>query len=417
MKRRRWLFALAMVGAMLSGCWDRVQLEDQMYVIKLGLDRHPSGKLMVSAQVAMTQYLTAGIFRGPSQATHTSAACETMAVAADSISQALRMMNGSLTRSLTLDHLRAVLFGEALGREGLEPHVMELFREPIGRGTVLAAQVKEFTAYEVLKECSPLGEINVAKVPEGFIQQHKRYHLAPPMRMHQFLIRLGAPGVGAYLPVVSLNRGIDRQPEELDVNQKSATAGDMERAGGRPIEFLGTAVYKDDKLRGYLNVDETQMLLLLRGEMGKTYVTFTDPTEPNYQVTMRFQQENMPQYRAAFVNGKPFVAVRLLLEGEVLAVPGGTDYVPPEARTRLEAAAVREAERTLGELLTKLKQWEVDPVGFGLLFRGRFANWQEWTAYDWGKHVGDLQVEPKVAMRIRRYGLYTGPDRTRGGGR
>lgn len=226
---------------------------------------------------------------------------------------------------------------------------------------------------------------------------------------------MAADGGDPYLPVVALNPLITGTPEDLTGRQRSALAGEMPRLGGNTTEYLGTAVYRKNRLAGFLNVDETQMFLALRGEMGKTYVTFPDPDRPEKRVTLRFQQENMPQYEATLRGRKPHVKVRLLFEGEVLAIPGGTDYVPPASRMRLEQAAKQEAEDRLRDLLGKLKEWQVDPVGFGHLYRGTFARWDEWEGFDWRKKLADLDVDVTAEMRIRRYGLYTGPDRTRGG--
>lgn len=67
------------------------------------------------------------------------------------------------------------------------------------------------------------------------------------------------------------------------------------------------------------------------------------------------------------------------------------------------------------ELLDKLGEGGADPVGFGFLFRGGFATWQDWEAYNLRDHVKDLKVDVSPHMRIRRYGGHTGPDRVRGG--
>lgn len=132
---------------------------------------------------------------------------------------------------------------------------------------------------------------------------------------------------------------------------------------------------------GYLNVDETQMLLALRGQMGKAYITFPDPKAPDQMVTMRFHQENLPEFRASLRWDRPHVAVRLLFEGEVLAISSGHDYVPPQERERLAAAARAHAESTLRGVLDKLRKWGADPVGFGHLVRGRFPTWEDWVTY------------------------------------
>ncbi|HYG60093.1 MAG TPA: Ger(x)C family spore germination C-terminal domain-containing protein [Symbiobacteriaceae bacterium] len=74
-------------------------------------------------------------------------------------------------------------------------------------------------------------------------------------------------------------------------------------------------------------------------------------------------------------------------------------------------------DRTTRGLLEKLQEWGADPVGFSLLFRGRFADWYSWEAYDWHSHVKDLRADVTAKMRIRRYGLLRGRDRVNQGRR
>lgn len=164
--KRAWLL-LCWLSTFLAGCWDRTQMEDQYYAIKLGLDWHDETRILVSVQVALTPYLSSGVLGGSAQATEPNVACHTMTTVAGTVTQAIHMLNSSLTRSLTMKHLRAVIIGEELARKGVEPVLMELWRESTVRGTALTGQVRNGTAREVLKECQPFGEVNVARVPEG----------------------------------------------------------------------------------------------------------------------------------------------------------------------------------------------------------------------------------------------------------
>lgn len=414
---KRSLLLLFMLSCLFTGCWDRSQLEDNYYVIKLGLDRYDETRLLVSVQVAITPYLTSGVLGGGVQTDDPASACHTMTTLAGTVTQAIHMLNSSLTRSLSMKHLRAVIIGEELAREGVEPVMMELWRESTVRGTALTAQARGKTAQEVLTSCRSIGEVNLARVPEGYLLQHKRYHLAPPVRTHHFMTRMAAEGGDPYLPAVGINPLTEGTPGDLTGRQRSALPGEMPRLGGNPVEFLGTAVFRKDRLAGFLNVDETQMMLALRGEMGKAYVTFPDPDWPEKRITMRFQQENLPKYQATMLGGKPHIRIRLLFEGELLAAPGGTDWVPPENRVRLEEAASREAEDRIKELVSRLRQWRADPVGFGHLYRSQFARRDQWEQFRWRERLDrkELAVDCSVQMRIRRYGLYTGPDATRGG--
>lgn len=413
--RPKWRAAAVflILSLLLAGCWDRSELEDQYYNVIMGLDRGDEGLIMVSAGVALPQYLATGILGAPAKPSEPRLAFKLLTAQAQTITQALYILNGGLTRRLDLRQLRTVIIGEALAREGVEPLLMELNRNSLARSSGMVIQARG-RAFDLLRSLDPVGEVNPGRLVDGLNLQAKQIHLAPPVRLHHFIVRMVTPGGDPYMPSAAINPWVTSGPQEPPKMTGSAKAGDLPRGGGNPMEFIGTAIYHRDRLAGFLTVDETQMFMALRGEMGKAYTTFPDPTMPDQPVTLRFHQENKPTRTATFRGNRPHVDVRLLFEGEVLAMPGGTDYVETAMRMRLEKAATRYAEGTIRGLLTKLNDWEADPVGFGQLFRGKFATAQEWKTYNWQKHVKDLQVNVTVEMRVRRYGLLTGPDRIMG---
>lgn len=413
--RPRLVLAMALVLVLLTGCWDRTELEDQSYIVLIGVDRDEQEGVILTAMVAMVQEFAAGTLNAPVQPSEPVLAATLLTARAATITQAIFVLNGAMTRRLDLRHLRAVVVGESLGRQGLEPVVMELLRTPLARGSGLLIQAKG-RAYDVLNALRPVGEVNPGRMAEGILLQAKQLHLAPPVRLHQYTTAAAATGGDPYLPVLAVNpnvTGTGGIPPAT--GRQSALPGELPRLGGNPVEFVGLAIFRRDRLAGFLNVDETQMLLALRGEMGKAYVTFPDPDVPGQQVTTRFHQENLPRYRATYQGGRPRVHVRLLFEGEVLAMPGGTNYSEPEAGQRLARAASDYAAETIRGMLEKLHSWGADPVGFGHLYRGRFRSVREWEQYEWRRQLPDLTVEVEPVMRFRRFGLLISGDRFDGG--
>jgi hypothetical protein len=350
--------------------------------------------------VALVQRLTVGILGG---LTRSGPSNELLMAEGNTITEALFILNGGMSRRLDFRHLTVVLVGDELSREGLEPIVRELMRSPWARGSVVLSQARG-EASGVLRAFKPVGELNPARASEGYYMQGKYLHLSPPIRLHHFIARMADPGGDPILAVEAVNPTVKPQPESVGSElRQSALSGQLPRNGGNPVD-----------LAGYLTVDETQALLALRGEMGKVYTTVPDPADPSQFVTMRLHQENLPKYTATLAGAGPQITGRILLEGEVLAVPSLTNYTAPAARMRLEAATAKHVENTIGKLLEKLRGWEADPVGFGQYFRGRFASWPEWESYRWRSHVGDLGTRIQVVVRIRRYGLVTKVSQTSG---
>lgn len=217
-------------------------------------------------------------------------------------------------------------------------------------------------------------------------------------------------GVDPHVALVGINDTAKEKPGSSPLPPmagQSLKAGDIPRHGGNPAEFAGTAVFRRDRLAGTLTIDETSALLALRGEMGKVYASVSDPREEGLQLTLRFHQENKPKYVATFNGTRPRVHVILQFEAELLSAPGRTDYSQPENRRRLEQHISKSyMEPLITSLVRKLcNEWGADPVGFGQLYRSRFASFPAWVSYRWEDHVRDLQVTVETDVFIRRFGM------------
>ncbi|HWI62359.1 MAG TPA: Ger(x)C family spore germination protein [Symbiobacteriaceae bacterium] len=405
MKRR--LAVLLLLSLLITGCWDRTELEDRAYVMLLGIDTGETSSLAVTAMLALTPSLTPSIMGGIVQPGRRMASA-LMTVEAETVTQAMQILNGMTSRRVDLRQVRAALFGEALARQGIAEVVSELIRSPDARETMLVS-LAQGRAETVLRTIKPVSEINPARMVEGIGMQAKYLHLAPPVRLHQFATRMSVGGIDPVLPVLAVNTNPLGDGGEAPA--PSAGPGELKRVSENPIDFVGTAIFRGDELTGTLTIDETQMLLALRGEMGKAYFSVFDPVQTSRQASLRLHQENLPQYRTAMIGNRPAVTVRILFEGEVLASPTGIDYSQEADRKRLERSIATYTERTIQQLVGKLTVWEADPVGFGLKFRRQFSTTPAWDAFSWPDRVSTMAVKVTVDARVRRYGLILAPIR------
>lgn len=400
--RRRLAVWLLVVATLLSGCWDRMEVEDQLFAIAMAVDTGKEKRYRIALRVPVVSKLEAGVLGGGKQTGSTS---ELIAAEADTVSEGVLLLNAAATRRITLRHLRALILGEELCRGDLTDLWSELLRHPEVRGTT-ALLIARGPAHEILAYNRPPGENNPGKLAEGVLLVEKQLHMSPPIRLHHMFNRAGAIGIHPFASVAAVNPRVAGDGTATESAEDSAVAGQMLRDGGNPVEISGTAIFRDDTLAGFLNTDETQALLALRGEMGKAYISFPNPFQPSTKVMMRFQQENLPTYRARLTADGPRVTVRILFEGEVLA--GRENYFEATVRERMERAARDYMVANMESVLAKLKEWETDPVGFGLLFRGMFPSWNAWNEYGWSDHIKDMQVTVSADMRIRRFGLRVG---------
>ncbi len=407
---RGWAIVWLLVAAgLLTGCWDRREIEDTAYIVSMGIDR-AEDEYLWTFQIVQAEHLPAGMLTAiPAEPDRLAASLITVRGA--TLEQAIQLLQVGVSRTVTLEQTRYIVFGAAVARKGLGPLISQLLRHNQVRRTVGVA-VTPGRAVDVLTAIHPLGEVNPAKIVEGWQLVQRQMHLSPPIRMQHFYSRLLASGGDPFMPVMAVNPGTQQPPGSPlpPMAGRSLRAGEFPRTGGNPVESAGTAIFRRDRLAGMLTVDETSALLALRGEMGKVYNSVPDPREPEQMITLRFHQENKPQYRTSFSGGRPVIHIQLQLEGEVLSSPGETDYTLPENRRVLEEAAARHLQET--SFASVIKQvygtWGADPVGLGHLYRGRFPTFSDWQAFGWADRVTEAKVTVGIELMIRRFGLLLG---------
>ncbi|MGE5675000.1 MAG: Ger(x)C family spore germination protein [Mycobacterium leprae] len=408
-KRLALLLLLLGLGGMLCGCWDRTEIEDTAYVASIGVDAAGSEYLWTIRIVDPTQLSMGMLTAQPAREALTGG---TIVVRATSLEQAVQLAQASVMRIISLEHVRWLSFGEEAARRGVSHVLGNFLRHNQMRRTVPIYVFRGQTLQGFIYN-RPVGDVNPMKFFEDVRLVEKRMHLSAPISLQHFYSRLISHGVDPTTSVVGVNldatHPLDEEPPPMD--GRSLRAGEFPRRGGNPVEFAGMAIFHDDHLVGILDVDQTADLLALRGEMGKVYASSPVPGRPGEYITFRFHQENKPQFRAAFVNGRPTVKVKLQFEAEVLSKPETFDYTIPENRRTLEEFTARHWKTTvLDPMLQQIyHEWGADPVGFGQLFRTRFATYDDWLNYDWHGHLRDLTVETEVTLFIRRYGLLLGP--------
>ena len=411
--RKPALSLLILLSLMLSGCWDMTEIEDSIYVASIGVDSAGDGEYIWTFRLIEAEKLVLGMLTSvPGR--EAGLVSGTLSVRAASLEQAVHMIQPSMARIISLEHVRWVAFGEELARKGIGPLLSQFLRNhQIRRGTGLYVFIGD--TVNGFRYNQPVADTNAIKFFETVRLVQKRFHLSPPLQMQHFYSRLMAPGLDPTLALVTVNFDAMKEPdgEIPPAGERSFKAGELPREGSNPVEFVGTAVFRGDRLAGMLNVDETQALLAMRGEMGKVYASVPDPREEGKVLTLRFHQENKPQFRVRFAGRRPVAHVKIQFEGEILSTPGKTDYTLAENRRILEQHINTFMEKSsfVPMLRRVYGEWGADPVGFGQLYRSRFATMDDWLAYRWPDHVKDMLITVEVDMFIRRFGLMLGnPD-------
>lgn len=112
MKRASNFISLFLVLLMLSGCWDRIELNDVSIVTGLAVDKGKERKFMMTVEL-----INASQFSKNSGGQ--SAPVTTFSLEGDTVAELLQQMNFGVARRLIFSHTRVLYISEEIAREGM----------------------------------------------------------------------------------------------------------------------------------------------------------------------------------------------------------------------------------------------------------------------------------------------------------
>ncbi|WP_426446347.1 Ger(x)C family spore germination protein [Paenibacillus sp. S-38] len=392
--RRRLLLGCVLVLFLVSltGCWNRRELNELTVVVALGIDKTKDG-YAVSVQLVNAQEIAAK--GGSGYATPVTVYQGKGAT----VFEALRRLTMKLNRRLYLSHIRVVVLGEELAREGIRDALDFLSRDHELRTDFYMLVAKSSRAEEVLTALAPLEKIPANKMFSALEVMKENWAGVVEVTLDELLADMLSEGIQ---PVAT---GIRLAGDPALAKSKSSVQKSKPEA---VIEYEGMAVFRQDRLVGWLNEEEsTGFNYAMRG-LESTIVSLACP-EGGGRVAIELRHVKS-SIHARVQDGAPAIGIRVKTEGNIGDVECPmkvTDLrsVPP-LEERLEKAIRASVQAAVTKSKTKLK---TDIFGFGnAVHRDQPKLWKRIKG-SWDQMVPAVPVEIHVDAKIRRVGTVTEP--------
>lgn len=375
---------------LLTGCWDRKEIEDMGFVMAIGLDPAPGGKVAVTFQVAIPRAIVNASGGSGGQAGPNTPPVLVERMEGKTVFEAVRDLEQFTNRRISLVQLRLVVFGSDLAEQGLAEHIGVLVRNRQVRQTVMV-MVADSKAEEVL-ELNPAME----KDPSLYLQDltrraYERTARAPRVNLHDFLV--------AY-------ETLDHEPMAPLVHRRITTPGLTGVKRDTKPELSGTAVFRRDKMVCRLSPEETEMILMMTGRSRAFVQNITPPGSPETLMTVEMSAASR-RVRVDLSGPQPVFTVHVVTEGEIREAERlPPAMVTPQALGDLGHAAGDQIRQRAAAAIQRLQQeCRSDLLGLGRVMRVRFIDHPSWVAYKWPDHFPKSKVTVEVETHIRRMGL------------
>ncbi len=400
MKMHRFIFIILLLASItnLSGCWDKQEINEISMTTGIAIEMTSEGRYRIIAQDTNPRVTASST----GSAQEFAKAYRNRITEGDSIYDALNRLALITPFHRFFSHTQVIIVSEDIAREKGVNDILDYFeRNPqfrkdiwfiIGKGSLI-------DLIDVAGRISLVPSLRINEI----INSNKTANFVVPLTTGQFITLLQSKSTQPYTAGVEI--GNNSIPNE-------ATQGIMNGQVPEPsLELIinSTAVFRQDKLTGWLDIKESRGLQWVRGEFKKGPITFDNPEVPGKKIgasVLSCKTELKPQIS----NGDLSIIINIELESYLQQVEGNINIHEPEGITSLEAAQEKHVKEEVEAALKKAQQeFNVDIFGFGeAIHRSYPEKWQEIKA-DWSEVFPEINVDVQVKSIIRDTSATTNP--------
>lgn len=379
MKKTALLVFLVLFALGGSGCWDMVDIDKKSFILTLGFDtpnsqgnpleiEHPENTAPPKIHVSMEVFSPYLARRSEKRSTIVLRQDAPVSL------EAVKLAQAQSPRRLSLVHLRAVVIGEDLAKQGIKNILNDLKRNPSIANRFRLIFTHDYRAEDLL-EADVETETNAAEV----------------------ITKLGELDM-AY----AFHRTIDFNVlyEELIVNKGTSYAPHYDLNERGRLSKIGAVVLKNWRMTGILDAYEVRGVNWITGKVEEASVT---ASYENMLAVYRVRKANS-KIIPSFSQGQPSFQVLIKTDGALTSLenepPGGIDGALHE---KLEATLAQAIKKEIEDAVAlSQKKHQADYLGLGQKFYNKYP--RIYKALDWEALYPNIPVQVEVQTSITRTG-------------
>ena len=380
----------------LTGCkYEDNSIENLAYVIALGIDKGEENLLKLSFQFATPSSDSGSSGSSDSDTTTTTVECS-------SISSGFNLMNSYISKKLNLSHCKVIIFSEELAAMGITEEVQTLINK-IQIRPDSSIIISKCSASDFIENAKPNLMTLIARYYEIVVTSGKYTGYYYNSTLENFYSSLEESLVEATAMLGGINveqlHYIDKDINYIDIDS-SYVAGTSLVEDENLIQLMGTAVFKDGKLVGELNGQETISHLIVTNKLDQCIINIPDPFSSDNLISISISLNNTNN-KVEFVNNAPYITVDTSIEAYILTYSDSSNYGTEEALGIIEKYINSYLATHISSYLYKTaKEFNSDISGFGKKVISKYTNINKWNESNWSNNYKNAFFHVNVSTDL-----------------
>jgi spore germination protein KC len=384
------ILVVIVLSLLVTSCWSRRELNELAIVVALGIDKIDD-QYQVSMQIVNPTEISArlgGSGRSP---------VILLKEKGKTIQEAGRRALVKSPRRYFFAHLQILVLGEKIAKEGFREALDFFWRDHEFRFDYYLMVAKDNTAENILKVLTPLEKLPSQKLLASLESSERYWGSTADITLDELVVRMLGEGNGVGLSGVEI---IGERDPMVGGGRKN-----IEMAEPRTkLKYTKLAIFKEDKMVGWLNEAETIGTKYIVDELKSTLIVVPCPKNKGH-ITLDVVRSDT-KVKGKVENEKPSIHIYIkssqnLSETQCEAL----DLSLPETIFFLEKEAEKQLANTIRSAVNAAqKKYKIDFLGFGNAIRR--ADPKFWKKYkkNWKHEFTKVPVHLHFDLKIYHTG-------------
>lgn len=384
--KKIFISMVILISFLLSGCYDYRELNTLAIVSGLAIDKE-NEDFVITVQVIGINPLRQEegkqikpiIYEGRGK----------------TIFAALRRMTLESPRRLFLNHLEIIIIQEKIAHHGVKNTIDFILRdyETTKQFPVLIA--KEETAAEILKIYSPIETLTSRNISNSIDTNSKYDGIANKINYDEFISLLMKQGIQPILNGIEI-KGKEKQGTE----EKSITTMKPEAS----LKITSLSVFKEDKLIGWLNMDETLGFNFANNRINSAVINIPCKHHNDYLAVEIISSK--ATIKPTIKNNKPHITINIQTVGGIDEVNCPIKLEDNKVIEQIKKDVNKEITNLVNKATTAAqRKYATDIFGFGYhIYLSNPQYWQK-NKQKWDDIYPTIDCKIKVETKIFTRGL------------
>ncbi|GGC95710.1 germination protein GerKC [Thalassobacillus devorans] len=381
------LALLSLCALLLSGCWSKRELNEIGIVTAIGIDRQEE-QYKVTVQVINPSEVA-------SKEMTTRTAVSTYTAVGNSIFETIRKLMTLAPRRVYLSHVREIVLGEEMAKEGIGKTLDFLSRDHEMRTDFHLTVAQGVEAEELMKILTPLERIPAEKAFSSIKSGEDSWAPIEAVKIGDVLNAMLSEGNNPTLSGIRIIGDPEQGNHLTNVEQVDSPAN---------FAIDGLAVFRKDHLVGWLNENQSKGYNYITDNVKNTAEYAPCDNDEKGGITLEVF-DSTSKLEAAITSNQPRVSINIQIEAGIAEVECQLDLS--------KTATIRQVEKQFEEHVTTLAKRTIqvlqqdlqsDVLGFGDLIHREDKTYWKSIKNEWDNIFPEVETEVKTTVKVKRTG-------------